>query len=76
MNYKGTYVEQEENYVLEIHYDYYWDNGDYYQPPESTLEIEKVELNGNDITEFYFDSDDETLHHKVMEYASDRIEDI
>ena len=53
MKAQGVYSIVEDHYVLDIYYDYYWDNGDYYQPPESSIEIEKVELNGEDITDFY-----------------------
>jgi hypothetical protein len=71
MKSNGVYSIIEDHYILEVYYDYYWDYGDYHQPPESTLEIEKVELNGKEITDFYFDYLDYTLYDKVMEHAEE-----
>jgi len=71
MKSNGVYSIEEDHYVLDVHYEYYWDNGDYYQPPECSLEIEKVELNGNDITDFYYDFLYDEVNHKVVEHAEE-----
>ena len=55
MKVKGTYVVTDDNYELEIYYEYYWDDGDYNNPPENDMEILEVSLNGMDITDFYWD---------------------
>ena len=39
MKVKGTYVITDDNYELEIYYEYYWDDGDYNNPPENDMEI-------------------------------------
>ena len=67
--YQGTYAIEEETYTLTVDYSYYWDNGDYYQPPEDDLTIQAVWLNGNYITDFYWDWVDDNLHSQVREYA-------
>lgn len=50
---KGVYEWQEGNVSLDIHYNYYWDDGDHETPAEDELDIDKVYLNGVDITQFY-----------------------
>ena len=46
MKTKGVYeITEAFAYELEIHYEYYWDDGDYESPPEDELEITKVLLN-------------------------------
>ena len=68
--YNGTFVKEDDNWNLVIDYTYYWDNGDYMQPPEAELTINSVELDGNDITKFYFDSYiDELFDEELMDYA-------
>jgi len=71
MKSNGVYSIVEDHYILDVYYDYYWENGDYYQPPESSLEVEKVELNGEDITDFYWDFVDDKVHDKVIEHAEE-----
>lgn len=74
MKYTGTYSIVEENYVLVIEYEYYWDQGDYYSPPEDEFTITEVLLNGEDITDFYWDWVDDSIHSQVYEYAREHAE--
>ena len=68
--YNGTFVKEDDNWNLVIDYTYYWDNGDYMQPPEAELTIKSVDLDGNDITKFYFDNYiDELYDEELMDYA-------
>jgi hypothetical protein len=71
MKVKGTYVVTDDNYELEIYYEYYWDDGDYNNPPENDMEILEVSLNGVDITDFYWDWVDDSIHTQVWEYAQE-----
>ena len=74
MKTKGTYQisgSKQNPYELEINYTYYWDYGTYDQPAEAELEIDSVELNGQDITNFYFDFLDVNLYEEVMYYAEE-----
>tara|TARA_B110000977_G_scaffold196175_1_gene276032 strand:- start:63 stop:290 length:228 start_codon:yes stop_codon:yes gene_type:complete len=71
INTKGTYTIRNRLYVLSIDYTYYYNTGTYEQPPEADMEITSVELNGMDITDFYWDYVDDTLHTEVWEYAQD-----
>ena len=38
MKVKGEYNVEEAKYNLNISYEYYWDDGDYFSPPESDLD--------------------------------------
>jgi hypothetical protein len=69
INTKGTYVIEQDHYVLSIDYTYYYNTGTYEQPPEAGMEITNVELNGMDITDFYWHYVDDKLHIEVWEYA-------
>ena len=71
MKVKGTYVVTDDNYELEIYYEYYWDDGDYNNPTENDMEILEVSLNGVDITDFYWDWVDDAIHTQVWEYAQE-----
>ncbi len=71
MKLKGEYNVDEANYNLNISYEYYWDDGNYFNPPESDLEILEVTLNGMDITDFYWDWVDDAIHSQVWEYAQE-----
>ena len=55
MKTRGNYTIEEDNYNLNISYEYYWDDGDHENAPENDLEILEVELNGVDITDFFWD---------------------
>ena len=68
---KGEYNVDEAKYNLNISYEYYWDDGDYFSPPESDLEILQVTLNGMDITDFYWDWVDDAIHSQVWDYAQE-----
>ena len=63
----GTYVLKQDHYELMIRYEYYYDSGDYYQPPEEDLEITDVWLNDMDITDFYWDHLD--FYDEVVDHA-------
>ncbi len=71
MKTKGTYSIVEDNYELDINYEFYWNDGDNDYPPEADLEIENAELNGIDITDFYWDWVDDAIHTQVWEYAQE-----
>ena len=71
MKVKGTYSLNEDNYDLNISYEYYWDDGDYENPPENDLEILEVELNGVDITDFFWDWVNDDLNTRVWGYAQE-----
>jgi len=72
---QGIYTLEDPNYSLEIEYQYFWDDGDYEQPPEASLEIDKVYLSTDDktsdITDFYYDFLDDSIGNLVWEYAEE-----
>ncbi len=67
----NTYFVYENKgaYALEIEYEYYWKDETYEDPFEDDLHIEKVELNGIDITTFYTDFLCDIFHEEVWEHA-------
>ena len=71
MKVKGTYVVTDDSYELEIYYEYYWNDGDFKNPPENDMEILEVSLNDMDITDFYWDWVDDAIHTQVWEYAQE-----
>ena len=71
VNSKGTYTIQENNYVMSIDYSYYYNTGTYEQPPVEDLEIESVDLNGMDITNFFWEFVEDRVYERVIEYARD-----
>ncbi len=71
MKTRGNYTIEEDNYDLNISYASYWDDGDYENPPENDLEILEVELNGVDITDFFWDWVNDDLNTRVWEYAQE-----
>ena len=71
MKTRGNYTIEEENYDLNISYVYYWDDGDHENAPENDLEILEVELNGVDITDFFWDWVNDDLNTRVWEYAQE-----
>ena len=71
MKTKGTYIITDDNYELEIYYEYYWDDGDNNNAPEADMEILEVKLNGMDITDFYWDWIDDAINTQVWEYAQE-----
>ncbi len=71
INTKGTYVIEQDHYTLSIDYTYYYNSGTYDQPPEADMEITSVDLNGMDITDFYWDYVDDAIHTEVWEYAQE-----
>jgi len=58
-----------ETYALHVEYSYYYDSGDYYQPPEEEVEIKSVYLDDMDITDFYWDWIDDRLDDELYEHA-------
>jgi hypothetical protein len=71
INSKGTYTIKEDHYVLSIEYSYYYSTGTHEQPPEEDMEIESVELNGMDITDFFWEFVEDKVYERVIEYARD-----
>ena len=52
---KGVYCVNEKCYDLSIYFNYTYDPGDWMQPPNDRVDVYKVELNNEDITDFYFE---------------------
>ena len=71
INKKGMYVIRTDNYTLCIEYTYYYSSGTHEQPPEADMEVINVELNGMNITEFYWNYIDEQVHTELWEYAQE-----
>ncbi len=69
MKINKDYVIDQDQYTLIVSYTYSWDNGDYNTPPEDDLEITDVELNGMDITDFYWDLLSDTIDQDVYDHA-------
>ena len=65
------YNVDEANHNLNISYEYYWDDGNYFNPPETDLVILEVTLNGMDITDFYWDWVDDAIHSQVWDFAQE-----
>lgn len=70
-NSRGTYTIEEDNYEMSIDYSYYYTSGSYELPPAEDLEIESVDLNGIDITDFFWDFVEDKVYQQVIEYARD-----
>ena len=65
-----SYSIDKDTYTIEVDYRYYSDSGSWEQPPEEDIEIKKVEYNGIDITELFWDfMDYEAIEDEVMEYV-------
>lgn len=71
MKTRGNYIIEEENYDLNVMYKYYWSDGNYDLPPEDELEIITVDLNGVDITDFFWDWVTDGLKEIVWKYAQE-----
>ncbi len=72
INTKGTYTIEQDHYVLSIDYTYYYNSGTYEQPPEEDMEIESVDLNGMDITDFFWEFVEDKVYQQVIEYAREQ----
>jgi hypothetical protein len=68
-NTEGLYVIRTDNYTLCIQYIYYYSEETHEQPAESDLEIVDVELNGMNITDFYWNYIDDQLQDLLADYA-------
>ena len=71
INTKGTYTIEQDHYVLSIEYTYYYNSGTYEQPPEADMDITSVNLNGMDITDFYWDYLNDSVYEDVFQYAQE-----
>ena len=69
IKFDSTYSMVEETYTLHVEYSYYYDSGDYHQPPEEEVEIKSVYLNDMDITDFYWYWIDDRLDDNIYEHA-------
>ena len=69
MKINNEYIIDQDQYTLIVSYTYSWDKGDYNTPPEDDLEITDVELNGMDITDFYWDLLSDTIDQDVYDHA-------
>lgn len=65
----STYSVVTETYAMHVEYSYYYDSGDYYQPPDEEIDIKSVSLDGIDITDFYWDWIDDRLDEEIYEHA-------
>ena len=50
---------------------YYYTSGTYEDPPVEDMEIRLVELNGIDITDFFWDFVEDKVYEQVWEYAQE-----
>ena len=66
---RSSFIEQQETYTLEVYFDYHKEDGDWETPPSETLDITKAELNGQDITSFYWDYLSDTMDLSILEYC-------
>lgn len=69
IKFDSTYSMVTETYALHVEYSYYYDSGDYHQPPEEEIEITSVYLNDMDITDFYWYWIDDRLDDNIYEHA-------
>ena len=69
MTKKGAYTINDKYYDLVIYYKYSYDPGDWMQPPSTDVDVYKVELNDEDITEFYFDHLSALFDDQVYQFA-------
>ena len=70
INSKGTYTISEDHYEMSIDYSYYYTSGSYELPPAEDMEIESVDLNGMDITDFFWDFCLNTNHCFLLLYRN------
>tara|TARA_R110002167_G_scaffold149240_2_gene342465 strand:+ start:104 stop:331 length:228 start_codon:yes stop_codon:yes gene_type:complete len=71
LNKTSTYIVKEEKYELAINYNYYYHRGTHEQPPEADMDITSVYLNGMNITEFYWNYVDDSIHTQIWEHAQE-----
>jgi hypothetical protein len=50
-----SYYIEEDDYIMEIFYEYSKDRGDYFSPLSSELEIKKVLINSEELTQLFWD---------------------
>ena len=72
INSNGTYTIKDDHYVLSVDYTYYYNSDTYDQPPEEDMEIESVNLNGMDITDFFWEFVEDKVYQQVIEYAREQ----
>ena len=69
---RGTFERVEKEYTLSIDYTYYWDNGDYYTPPDAELEVTEVYINSETLPlQFYYDFLEHQMEEDICEHAHD-----
>ncbi len=74
MNVIDSYFIEEEEYSMEIFYEYTNDGGDYYSPPSSDLYIKKVLINSDDMTQLFYDFiQNDNLLELIEEDAKEKI---
>lgn len=66
-----SYGIQQENYLVEIFYEYYHEPETRDNPEVEEVEIMKVELNGEDITDFWWDMVDKDYSEEIMTQERD-----
>ena len=69
---RGTYQRVEKEYTLSVDYTYYWDRGDYDNPPDAELEVTEAYIDLETIPlEFYYDFLHDQLEEDICEHAND-----
>ena len=53
--------ELSENNIIDVHYKYCSEQGDYLQPPSESIEIDKMVLNGDDVTDVLYNYEEEII---------------
>lgn len=66
-----SYGIQQENYLVEIFYEYYYESETRDNPEYEGFEVTKVELNGEDITDFWWDMVDKDYSEEIMAQERD-----
>lgn len=70
---RGTYQRAEKEYTLSVDYTYYWDRGDYDNPPDAELEVTEAYIDSETIPlEFYYDFLHDQLEEDICEHAQDK----
>ena len=68
----NTHMHHVTSEGLEVEYTYWEDKGDYLQPPESGIDINKLTYNGVDLTDLLF----EVAQVYTHEILQDKLEQI
>jgi len=59
--------ELSEHNVVDVHYTYYSEDGDRLSPPIEEIEIDKMILNGDDVTDVLYNYEEEIIDYIIMD---------